>query len=149
MFCLCEHCWEKPAKHRIRVLRTKHVGLCGNCHTEATNFEVLSPEAIAGLPDDQDARGVYFLFDGDQLQYIGQSMCIGNRVTQHEQAYNFGIFRSVPTKQIKFDKVRSLVIDRRPFASQAEIAKLRNRMLIVERAYIERYRPPFNTEWFL
>lgn len=145
----CEQCWESQAKHEIQVLKHKRIGMCDSCHREATEFEVLSIDAIKELPDDQDSRGVYFLWHDDQLQYVGQSMQIGNRVVDHERAYNYGIFRSRPTKQIKFNKVTSLVIDRRPFASADDRERLRNRMLIIERAYIERYRPPFNTEWFL
>lgn len=133
----------------IEVMKNRRIGLCDACNMEATDFEVLSIDAIRSLPDDQDGRGVYFLWDGDALQYIGQSMQIGNRINDHERAYNYGIWRSRPTKQIKFDKVTCLIFDRRPFASKHDINRLRHRLLIRERAFIERYRPPFNTEWFL
>jgi hypothetical protein len=145
----CDHCWKEGARHKVETLRRRFIGLCDECHHEAYAFEVLPMEGIKALPDDQDTRGVYFLWDGDELQYIGQSMQIGNRINDHERAYNYGMFRSRPTKQIKFDKVTCLILDRRPFASRNDIDRLRNRLLIVERAYIERYKPPFNTEWFL
>lgn len=146
---LCEQCWEAQAKHQIEVKRHRKIGMCDDCHREATVFEVLTMEAIKALPGDEDARGVYFLWDGDTLQYIGQSMQIGNRVADHKRNYTFGIFRSQPTKRIKFDRFTCLAMDKRPFADAREIERLRNRMLLIERAYIEKYRPPFNTEWFL
>lgn len=146
---LCEQCWEVPAKHQIEIKKHRRVGMCDDCHREATVFEVLSVDQVKALPDTGDARGVYFLWDGDTLQYIGQSMEIGNRVTDHERNYIYGRLRSRPTKRIKFDRFTALSIDERPFANAREIERLRNRMLIMERAYIEKYRPPFNTEWFL
>lgn len=146
---LCEQCWEAPASHQIQVKKNGRVGMCDDCHREATAFEVLSMDAIKALPDDQECRGVYFLWDDDTLQYIGQSMQIGNRVVAHERNYIFGIFRATPPKRIKFNRVTCLSMDKRPFAATREIERLRNRMLLIERAYIEKYRPPFNTEWFL
>lgn len=146
---LCEQCWEALAKHQIEVEKHRRVGMCNDCHAEATSFEVLLLDAIKALPREGDARGIYFLWNADDLQYVGQSMAIGNRVTDHERNYIYGRLRSRPAKRIKFDRFTALVIDQRPFADAREIDRLRNRMLIIERAYIEKYRPPFNTEWFL
>lgn len=146
---LCEQCWNALAEHQIEVKKHRHVGMCNDCHVEATNFEVLPLDAIQALPGERDARGIYFLWNAKDLQYVGQSMAVGNRVTDHERNYIYGRLRSRPTKRIKFDRFTALIIDQRPFAESREIDRLRNRMLIIERAYVETYRPPFNTEWFL
>lgn len=146
---LCEHCWIEKAKHTVEVKRHKRVGMCEDCHAEATSFDVLELDQIKALNTDDDCSGVYFLWDRDVLQYIGQSMCIGNRINDHSRAYNYGTLRSSPTKQIKFDKVTCLPINDKPYLDAKQLDKVRNWMLIRERAYIEKYRPPFNTEWFL
>jgi hypothetical protein len=76
-------------------------------------------------------------------------MLVANRLVDHERAYLFGFMRSHPTKQIKFDRATCIAFDRGPYMDLDEQRKLRDKMLITERAYIEHYKPPFNTEWFL
>ncbi len=70
------------------------------------------------------AAGVYFLWLGDQLQYIGKSVSVSHRIEQHRRQV-----------KIQFDSCNFLPLE------PIEIG-------FTERAYIDRYAPPFNRQRF-
>jgi hypothetical protein len=138
---VCDHCREMTMTKLIKVLRTKSILLCRSCRKEAYKFEVLSADEIKSLPDYGLGSGVYFLWNGNDLRYIGQSFNVCNRVRQHENALN-----------IDFDRYTFLEVEdaRPPLDSHYDTSeRLRDIRLIRERAYIEKFRPTFNDEWFL
>lgn len=64
--------------------------------------------------------GVYFLFDGDALVYVGQSCYIASRISQHRHAW-------------------------RPFTTWGAVPVPGDLLTHVETAYIRTLRPPQNT----
>lgn len=64
--------------------------------------------------------GVYFLFDGDALQYVGQSGYIAGRIRQHRHTW-------------------------RPFTSWGAVEVPHDLLSHLETAYIRALRPPQNT----
>jgi hypothetical protein len=66
------------------------------------------------------ASGVYFLFDGGQLQYVGRAVNVYSRTAQHKKVNSipFDIWRYIPFLEDDLDAA--------------------------EAAYIRLYKPPFN-----
>lgn len=75
----------------------------------------------------RDGPGVYFLWDGDVLQYIGRSVNVSERLRAH-----FIVRVDWPAKAIPFDA-----------ASWVEVPEIH--LAEVEWAYIRRERPHYNT----
>lgn len=89
------------------------------------------------LPDTARGRGIYFLWAGDELLYIGASLNATDRIQRQSQIRDFGAryestwYKKTPI--IPFDKAtiwkwEGLIID----------------MADAERALIKRFRPPYN-----
>ena len=78
------------------------------------------------LTDDyaRGVSGVYFLFHGDTLQYVGESSKIYMRIGDHKGA-----------KNIPFDRYAII---------ECEIQQLR---IIIEKINIWQYNPPYNKEF--
>jgi hypothetical protein len=109
----------------------------------------LSLEQLRDLTDAEaaDGSGVYFLWRGDDLQYIGQSRCVGTRVYQHKVAFLYGKFWSRPVTRIQFDRATFILIDGPPYFDTPEESKAFYRKLLqTEAVYVTLYRTPFN-EW--
>jgi hypothetical protein len=87
---------------------------------EVAGSRILSSERIRELPS--LSCGVYFLFNGRQLQRIGQSTDMFGRIAAHRG-----------DKKIPFDEVR--ILRCKP-----------EDLDMLEAAYIRRYDPPFNQE---
>ena len=108
---------------------------------------LLSLAELMELPDASNGTsGVYFLWDGSTLQYIGQSRMISNRIAQHRQNYLYGHTRNWPTTRIKFDRSTMIELDDRTFIEGEEQRELYRRLLKLEEAYVNAYATPFNTQ---
>jgi len=95
---------------------------------ELADVQILPLEQLRALPaefGDYDG-GIYFLWLGEELQYIGKSRQLCNRLNYHK---------------VKFDRCTLLLIvsDERihDFSKDPEMQRL-------ERAYIAHYQPPHN-----
>lgn len=91
---------------------------------------VLPADMLRALPGEGEPpleAGVYFLWRGPMLVYVGQSCCLQNRLTDHELARD-GVR---PAKRIPFSR-RTWLTCR---ADQREK---------IEALYIRAYRPPYN-----
>lgn len=109
-------------------------------------MKILTLNELRSLPNaESGCSGVYFLWLGDALQYIGQSMVIGTRIGQHYQNYRYGWTRSRPVAQINFDHQTMIELDTRNyFEDDEELKRLRKEMLETEAIYVNAYRTPFN-----
>lgn len=102
---------------------------------------LLSLDELRRLPEagPLDA-GVYFLWVGDELQYIGKSTQVAYRMIRHIGIKRYMAVRRVKDKEVPWDRHTCLVLD-----NGIEITeKLRSDLLNVEREYIAAYQPPYN-----
>ena len=87
----------------------------------------------------QSVSGLYFLWSGPALLYVGQSVCIAGRVSQHEAARNgLRSGKPIPFRRATFIDITDshwLNTDRQRLALDQ-----------VELAYIRKYRPPYNVK---
>lgn len=107
---------------------------------------IFPKDQLRGLPSGDvvgkradSCSGVYFLWRGPALLYVGQSVCVGTRLGQHEDA-QIGMRRA---KVIPFD--RSTVLD----LTDSEFVntdRQRRALDAVELAYIRKFRPPYNVK---
>ncbi|EGA2709566.1 TPA: GIY-YIG nuclease family protein [Klebsiella pneumoniae] len=77
---------------------------------ELTGKTLLMPHEIAAtaLPW-KHATGVYFLLDGDEVVYVGQSLNVYSRISSHP-VNNFNRYAFVPCAVEALDKLESLYI---------------------------------------
>lgn len=93
-------------------------------------------------PEEFDA-GIYFLWRGGELLYIGKSRNILGRLTYQTLVNKNHMFHSSPTdKVIPFDRVTCKVLE----CGQIRCPCLDGNLEAYERAYISFYRPPFNMD---
>lgn len=97
---------------------------------ELKHIQVLTLDDLRKLPPcgEFDA-GIYFLWLRDELQYIGKSGHIWNRIIAHERK-----------RRIRFDRHTVVVVETGPICSE----DLREKLIPLERAYIAHYEPPCN-----
>jgi len=85
--------------------------------------------------------GIYFLWDGDELLYIGKSRDVLGRKTYQDLVNKNGVFHESPTaKFIPYDAITCLVVQNGWYADQRLDGQLQN----LERIYIATYEPPYN-----
>lgn len=97
---------------------------------ELADVELLPLEELRALPEcGEFDGGIYFLWLGDKLQYVGKSQHIANRLVGHDRKGRF-----------QFDRHTCIALDGGRFVSRDLGAKMQR----LERAYIARYEPPFN-----
>jgi len=109
---------------------------------ELSHVEIMPLERLQQLPEAGEFDGgIYFLWLGDQLQYVGKSNQISIRLNHHHYAYKFGRLRTSRSKRIPFDRHTSIVL----FDETNKSNKLEWLMRDTERAYIAHYEPPFNS----
>jgi hypothetical protein len=109
-------------------------------------MNLLSLDELRELPDASDGyAGVYFLWLGSDLQYIGQSRHIANRLNQHEWNRLYGAMRGRSVPQINFDRATMIQLDDRPYMESDEERALYKLLIETEGAYVNAYRTPFNT----
>jgi len=103
---------------------------CDKVHPdEPATHELLPLRALRKLPAEPPAfgSGVYFLWRGNELLYVGQALNVRDRVTSHIRARRgFRIAKKIPFDRCTFILCR-----------QAQLIAL-------EAKYILRHRPEFN-----
>lgn len=93
-------------------------------------------------PEEYDS-GVYFLWAGNQLLYIGKSRNICNRLYYQQLVNKNHMFHSSPTdKVIPFDKITCKVLEHDMVCCPC----LDGNLEAYERAYLSFYKPPFNCD---
>jgi hypothetical protein len=106
-----------------------------------SDVPILPLEELAKLPQAEEFdAGVYFLWQGPNLIYIGKSRNIPDRLQRQSQVNRFGLLRNSRCKIIPHDRHTALVLEKGQFASPGLDAILWKN----ERAYIAHYLPAFN-----
>lgn len=105
--------------------------------------EVLSLDELRSLPpgDDFDG-GLYFLWLGDTLQYIGRTDHICIRIARHEWCARYAAYRKDGKRAVSFDHHTALVLHTGRMIERR--TEWKQRLKELERAYIAAYRPPCN-----
>jgi hypothetical protein len=108
---------------------------------ELADVEIVPLAELRKLPaaEEFDA-GVYFLWLENELQYVGKSNHICERLTFQDWA-NAAVDRTHPMKKIPYDRHTCIVLES---GRLREDPNLGNMMQRLERAYIAHYQPPFN-----
>jgi hypothetical protein len=105
------------------------------------HIPIMSLEELSALPEAEEFdAGVYFLWQGPALVYIGKSRNIPERMMRQDQVNRFGVLRNSRCKIIPHDRHTALVLEKGQFASRGLDAVL----WVHERAYIAHYLPAYN-----
>lgn len=109
-------------------------------------YPILSLDDLRKLPEAEEYdAGVYFLWHGDQLQYIGKSSHVLNRLVYQQQVNRYAPFQqSRSAVMIPHDRHTCLVLDKSRYRDPHVDAKLQD----VERLYIGTYETPYNNPAF-
>jgi hypothetical protein len=112
--------------------------------TACSDVQVLSLEEMRELPEPQEYdAGIYFLWKGDALTYIGKSKHICERLYfQSCMNRNLPFYTGHRAKLVPFDKVTCLVLETGITCSPG----LGGKLMHYERAYIAAYQPGFNQD---
>jgi hypothetical protein len=89
-------------------------------------------DELRALPEDLTGCGVYFLWYGDRLNYIGTSVDLGQRLYWHRCAWRY-----------KASTYRVIV----PHDRATVLVCMRHEREALESMYLRVYKPPFNKEW--
>jgi len=109
-------------------------------HTYA-HIKILTLEELRVLPECQDYDcGIYFLWGGPELLYIGKSRNVPDRIQRLTQAKRCSPFYQASHKAVPFDRHTVLVLANSPIRDE----KMELPLQLHERAYIDAYRPPYN-----
>ncbi len=101
------------------------------------HIKVLSLEELRTLPEAKPFEGgLYFLWRGDELLWIGKTNHILERINRQVRNRVYDKFQ-VGQRGIPFDRYTCLVID-------AEPSRLPALMQDMERAYLMHYDTPYN-----
>lgn len=107
------------------------------------HIKVLPLEELARLPEaEQFDSGIYFLWGGTELLYIGKSRNLLDRQQRLRQAQRCSPLYQASHKAVPFDRYTVLVLEKGQFAEPGLDTKLR----LYERAYINAYEPPYNVD---
>jgi hypothetical protein len=98
---------------------------------------LVSPMAFKG--ETRSRSGIYFLWFGPALLYVGQSRCVVSRIYQHEDARD-GLRAA---KAIPFNRATFLELADSDWITTDRERRARDQ---VELAYIRKYRPPYNVK---
>lgn len=122
----------KPKKTWVEKMREQYA-----------HIPILPIEELKKLPESQEYDGgIYFLWLNDELQYIGKSSHIGERLALQDYANKFYKLRaSKYPKPIPYDRHTALVLDTGQIKSEGLAENLKE----YERAYIAHYTPPMNS----
>lgn len=105
------------------------------------HIPILPLADLARLPEAEEFdSGIYFLWQGETLVYIGKSRNIPDRLVRLSETNRFHTLRNSRCKPVPHQRHTALVLERGQFASEGLDAKLRDH----ERAYIAHYLPPYN-----
>lgn len=107
-----------------------------------SDIPILSIAELRSLPEAKELEGgIYFLWIGDDLQYIGKSKHIVERISLQDYANQFHTLRaSKSPKPIPYDRHTCLVLGTGRIIDEGLAARL----TAYERAYIAHYTPPMN-----
>jgi hypothetical protein len=107
------------------------------------HIPILPTEDLAKLPEAEEFdSGIYFLWGGAELLYVGKSRNIPDRIQRLTQARRASPFYRASHKAVPFDRHTALVLEKGQFAEPGLDAKLQAH----ERAYINAYLPPYNID---
>lgn len=107
------------------------------------HIPILPLEELATLPAaEQYDSGVYFLWRGAELLYIGRSKIILDRIQRLTQAKRGSPLYASTHKAVPFDRYTALVLAKGMEVEPGLDTKLR----LHERAYINAYQPPYNID---
>jgi hypothetical protein len=111
---------------------------------QSAGVEVLPLEALRNLPEAGEIdSGIYFLWLGDELRYVGKSENVRNRYAAQLQTNRFHSVRgSYRLRPIPCDRHTCLVLHSEPFIENRP--ELERTLQRYERAYIAHYEPPDN-----
>jgi len=107
---------------------------------ENAAINVLTLDELRSLPEQSNAGGIYFLWKGSQLQYIGKSGQIWQRLNSHYWALTFGWASTSKRKQIPHDRATCLDV----VSGWCRPPDMDEKLRPLERAYIAHYQPPYN-----
>lgn len=111
-------------------------------HTWA-HIEIKPLEELRALPEATTYdSGVYFLWGGDELLYIGKSRNVLDRIQRLTQARNCSPLYASTHKAVPFDRHTVLVLSAGMYIEPG----LDKQLQVHERAYINHYRPPYNID---
>jgi len=106
------------------------------------HIPIMSLEQLRALPEPQEMEsGIYFLWLGETLQYIGKSRDILGRQCYQQLVNRTGVFHTSTTaKQIPYDRITAKVLER-----GFEVCPcLDGNLQAYERAYLAHYDTPYN-----
>jgi hypothetical protein len=104
---------------------------------------ILTLDELRALPEaEQFDSGIYFLWNGPDLMYIGRSRNILDRQQRLTQAKRCSPLYQASHKAVPHDRHTALVLEKGMFAQPGLDTKLR----LYERAYINAYLPPYNID---
>lgn len=110
---------------------------------EFAHIQILTIEELRALPPaEQYDSGIYFLWNGPDLMYIGRSRNILDRQQRLTQAKRGSALYQASHKAVPHDRHTALVLEKGMFAESGLDTKLR----LYERAYINAYLPPYNID---
>jgi hypothetical protein len=108
---------------------------------EFAHIPILPLDALAKLPEAEEFdSGIYFLWQGPTLIYIGKSRNIPDRLVRLIQTNRFHTLRNSRCKPVPHDRYTALVLEKGMFCSDG----LDKMLWEHERAYIAHYLPPYN-----
>lgn len=97
---------------------------------------LLSLDELRALPEVSDGRGVYFLWLGDALQYIGRTLRLKRRMYEHRIPSAAGNIQRGYV--IDFDRATHIYMD-------GDCRKeIEQKLIALEAQYLHRYTPPCN-----
>lgn len=128
---------ENAAKKKLAAQKRprKPIPWIERIRQESAHIRTLELPALLDLPCESPdwGAGIYFLWLSGQLQYIGKSTCICNRIYEHERR-----------EAMRFDRYTCLLLNAGPNEFRDMSIELRDH----ERAYIARYPTPYNSRYF-
>lgn len=115
-----------------------------NIKDQWAHIAILPIEELRKLPKaEMFDSGIYFLWRGDELLYIGKSRNIRDRQIRLVQARRCSPLYQASHKAVPFDRYTALVLDSSPIKEPG----LDENLQLHERAYINAYAPPYNHDF--
>jgi hypothetical protein len=93
-------------------------------------LRVLPKDQLRGMGNDVRGSGIYFLWFGAELVYVGQSVDVQGRLRRHKDCWD----GRVPGKAMQFTRATSVRCSPETLTE-------------IEYEYICTYGPPFNDKW--